>query len=166
MTTIATDGITIAADGRATAGGNIVSDRTKKIIVEDGVIYALTGVEALFRALIDWIKKGADPAAVPKGYDATSLSWALTVISAVGPMGAKRYTSTMPYPDSVDYPFSDGTGHEMAVVLMDAGKSPFEAVRLTCKRDINSGGEIQVVNIAEALGQPALKLVGETPWTP
>lgn len=157
MTTIATDGVTIAADGRACAGGIIVSERTKKIVVSEGVIFALTGTEALFPALVDWIKKGADPAAVPKAHD-PALTWALTVISVAG---AFRYTHSMPHPDTIDYPFADGTGHEMAAVLMDAGKSPCEAVRLTCKRDIHSGGEIQVVNIAEALGlQPALKLVG------
>lgn len=154
MTTIATDGRTIAADGQASANGVRMSRTVKKIVVEEGAVYALCGASAMTRPAIEWIKSGAVPDKQPKGDE---MGWSMLVIKRDS---ALVYTSRSAYPDDVEYPLTMGSGGEIAKGAMVAGKSPESAVVIACDLDINSGGEIQVVNISEALRQAQpLKLV-------
>lgn len=147
MTTIITDGITIASDGMICSGGARVSMKDKKILVEDGVIYALAGTQCLMRPLIDWVKAGADVEKAPKA--GTDNSWGLLVIDR---SGARHYHYQCPYPEPIDLPWATGSGRDWALGALKAGASPAEAVRVACEIDISSGGDIQVIDIAEALG--------------
>ena len=146
MTTIATDGKTIAGDGLRTFCDEITGTNHKKIRIVDGKIYTFTGSAALFSPAIKWYAVGANLKALPKAEDN---HWVLVVIDQ---SGITRITSAMPWPEQFDPPFCLGAGEDFALGAMRAGLSPEEAVRLTAKHFTHTGGEIQVVNIAEALG--------------
>jgi len=151
MTTIATDGKTIAADGMIHRGGTAMVRNGKKIVVHTKdnppAIYGLAGASGMHAALIAWHRRGADPKDVPP--IGSESGWALIVVTAEGCFTAG---DQMPYLCPVDTPFAVGSGSDLAIGAMDAGVSPEEAVRIACWRDTHTGGEIQVVNIAEALG--------------
>lgn len=153
MTIIATDGIHIAADGLSCAGHEIVSTKVKKIAVLNNVIYALAGTGVLFNPLINWHRAGADPAEVPKGV-AADQDWALLVITEKwGKPYFQRYHSKAPYPDDeTPLPIVDGVAGELAKGAMRRGATAEEAVRIACEGSVWCGGDIQVVDIAEALG--------------
>jgi ATP-dependent protease HslVU (ClpYQ) peptidase subunit len=147
MTVVCTDGITIAADSQTTFGDERSFRPTKKIIVENGRIFASSGVSIL-PALVRWHVDGADPHKLPavSGTD----GWFMLMIDR---SGYYYITSAVPYPIQVDPPFAIGSAADFAIGAMDYGASPKEAVAIAIKRSISCGGEIQVVNIAEALGQ-------------
>jgi hypothetical protein len=155
MTIICTDGKTIAADGQETWDGVITSREVKKIHVIDGVIYAMTGASVLGPHVIDWARRGAPEAEKPKnvGHD----EWRLVIIDRGG---ISERNSTTPYLDPmIAPPWAWGADAWLALGAMYAGRSPVETVRMICERTINAGGEIQVVDIAEALGlKPADKM--------
>ncbi len=150
MTTIATDGVTIAADGLRTWGGQIISRRTRKITVADKRVYAFCGTFPLFGPAVKWHCDGADVASVPRGDgEDGNENWWLLVIDRDG---LKRYTSAVPWPDPFSTPFAMGAGGDVALGAMLRGASPEEAVRLVAEHLTHTGGEIQVIDIAEALG--------------
>ena len=153
MTTIAIDphGVHIAADGLITAGGAIEHRDEQKIRVVKGKkgdksIYVLAGTTCMFDALIKWHQDGADAGKLPPAADAR---WSLVVIDAKGP---RHYGHLAAYPERITYPYTVGTGYEYAMGALKAGASAQRAVEIACEIDIHSGGEIQVVNIKEALG--------------
>lgn len=148
MTTIAIDshGVHIAADGLINASGSRITHNARKIRVDSGAIYALAGTTCLFEPLIKWHKAGADPANVPAGLDS---EWALLVVTKDG---AVLFSRDVPYPEQQYYPWTQGTGYRYAMGALKAGASAQRAVEIACEIDIHSGGEIQVVNIAQALG--------------
>lgn len=159
MTTISTDGVTIAADGLACIGNEIVQWNCPKIVVRAGRIYAVTGSDALGRVAIDWHVAGADPSKLPvAGADA---SWSLIVIEGPTPIKtATRYTSAMPYPDVFPLPQAFGSGCEYAMGALLAGASPRESVEIAAKLNCHTGGEIQVVDIATALAGGVTSTIG------
>ena len=147
MTTIAVDTKgTIAADGLGCNDNIRATHSARKIIVEDGAIYALAGTECLMRPLINWVKEGADPDKLPKVGDN---AWGLLVITRTG---AAHYHCKCPFPETVDLPWATGSGREIAIGLLRDGKTARRAVEIACELDVYSGGDIQVIDIAEALG--------------
>lgn len=157
MTTIATDGITIAADGLASIGGEVNGLSETKIVIERDWIYALSGAVAMRDALIEWHQAGAKPADVPGMQDA---DWTLLVIDR---NGLTYFTAKCAYPCKANAPFAIGSGADYASALMHAGYSPQKAVRLIIDKrlDIYTGGDIQVIDIRQALGlnEPGLRAV-------
>ena len=123
--------------------------------MEDGAIYALAGTTCLIRVLIAWIKAGADPQKAPKD---EGINWGILVIDAEG---ARHYSRACPYPEEQEYPFTTGTGRDIALGALKAGATPKEAVEIACRVDVHSGGSIQVVNIAEALGLQPVREAAE-----
>ena len=154
MTTIATDGITIAADSRSTRNREILAGQTQKIIIRNGrSIYASSGATLLRNALIEWHVNGANPKDLPvRGNDTP---WALLVIEAPGDL--TLYDDEAPYPVKLTVPFTMGSGRDFAMGAMLAGASPAEAVKIACAKDIYTGAPVQVVDIAEALGMRTLE---------
>ena len=148
MTTIACDGREIAADGLVTSDNFRMERNARKILVEDGAIYAIAGTQCLMRPLVDWVKAGADPDKLPKFGE---MAWGLLVISRTR---AVHYQSRCHFPEEVSYPFTTGSGREIALGAMRAGRSAREAVEIACEEDVWSGGKILSYNISEALGQP------------
>lgn len=149
MTTIATDGRTIAADGLRVMGSSIVARNEKKIRIRDGRIFAFTGTYAAFEPAVTWYLDGAAPDKRP----ATSADdgWSLVVIERDG--GMAKWSSSAPFAEPMPYPWAFGIDSDFAFAAMMCGKTPVEAIALAAEHNVYTGGEIQVVDIAAALGQ-------------
>lgn len=161
MTTIATDGILICSDGRATSNSDAIQTNDAiKIVQFYGRIYAATGPECLLAPLAEWHNAGADPNSTPvRGEDG---GWALLVIDDhYGEARMRLYDSEAPYPVVVGPPYVMGSGGRWAMGAMLAGVDARRAVEIACLKDVYSGGELHVVNIAEALGLQAVKEAAE-----
>lgn len=144
MTTIATDGITIAADGQVHGGGERLRMNEAKVRVAHGRVYALAGTTAAMAPVMKWHADGADPEKAPKG-----LEWTVVVIEPDG--SAFTYHHDCLYPNVLTMPAAIGSGERFALGAMHAGKSPREAVEIAATLDINTGGTITEINIREAL---------------
>jgi len=147
MTTIVTDGLSIAADGQSTSGSEITRTRSQKILVRHGRVYAFCGGTAIREALIAWHHAGADPATYPVVDD----KFAATMLVLEAPMRGTYYATEVRRPDPVEFPFAMGTGQDFATGAVLAGASVQRAVEIASLRDIYTGGEITVVDIAAAL---------------
>lgn len=150
MTTIATDGRSIAADGLVVLGSEVVSRDAKKLQVVDyersgrhgpPVVYGIAGPIAMFSALIAWHESGADPRGVPPG----ELDWSL-VVARRGLV--QLYSRACPWPQKLGPNAAVGSGEDLALGAMLAGASPREAVAIAAGVDIRSGGAIQVIDLA------------------
>lgn len=145
MTTIATDGKTVASDSRRCCGTELVDDETVKIRQVNGTTYAITGTFPLLLAAIEWHQKGAVPGEQPKGNEKDQ--WSLLVLK---PEGVDRYGWDLPYPDRYPYPQAFGSGASYAMAALKLGKSAREAVEVAKLLDIFSGGEVQVFDLGHA----------------
>lgn len=147
MTTIASDGRTVAADGRRCIGNEIVCDNYRKLVVMEGRVFGITGGLAGGEAGIRWVLAGADPAEVPK----TDPQYSWTVIE-FKVEHCVSWRSSDPYPETTPYPVTFGSGCDYAMAVLDLGFSPPDAVKAAARRNVHTGGEIQVIDIASALG--------------
>ena len=156
MTTIAVTLTEIAADSRATRNHEIASWQSQKIIVDNGVIYAVSGAEDMSEPARKWHAAGADPDKAPKCN--AELGWLLLVIDR---NGMWVYDDKSPHPLKVIAPWTMGSGRDWAMGAMLAGASAKEAVEIACSRDVWSGPPVKVVNIAEALGLSQVREAAE-----
>ena len=147
MTVIAIGEDEIAADGLMCFSQERQRTNFKKIIVLNGTIYMLTGKSAIFQHLIEWHRVGAQASDVPP-MDKDE-NWNLMIMDECG---LNHYSNRSPYPEPLEVPTAFGCGCEYALGAMKAGASPRRAVEIACELNVFCGGEIQVVNIAEALG--------------
>jgi ATP-dependent protease HslVU (ClpYQ) peptidase subunit len=137
MTTIATDGKSVASDSLRVCGSERVDECTRKIRKVDGVVYAFTGDFAAFAAAIDWHKSGAVHGDAPKaGKDG---SWRLLIM---GPDEVTSYVSDLPYPEPYPYPQAFGSGAGYAMAALKLGKSSREAIELAKELDVFTGGPV------------------------
>lgn len=132
MTTIATDGLGVAADGRLMRNDIIVSNsREKAQRLPDGSLLGCAGDSVDVEAFVKWLASGGKR---PKPSDKFS---ALHLTQD----GLFYYSETG---DGIpcDPPFAIGSGCEVAMGAMDAGATPQEAVELASERDPFTGGKI------------------------
>ena len=151
MTTIVTDGKTVAADGLICYGQEKGAQSVRKIVVRtarDGKkrVFAFSGAHAMFAAVAEWFEQGAVPKDVPT---ATDDGWSMLVFEAHRNVNV---FSTCPYPCEFSGVFGIGTGSSYAIGAVFAGASPEKGVLVASRLDRDTGGKIFVVNIAEALG--------------
>lgn len=161
MTTIATDGITIAADGQTLAGWEIINRTTKKILVKDHVIFAVSGLHGLLAPLAAWWLAGCDPNKLPPCTPGDD-GWNLLVIDKdeQGNVRTQLLSHRVPHPYPVPPVFTLGSGADFARMAMLMGADARTAVARAMEIDAGSGGEILSFNIAKALGlAPELALV-------
>jgi ATP-dependent protease HslVU (ClpYQ) peptidase subunit len=130
VTTIATDGRSIAADGRTTAGTEIISDAVEKLeVLPDGSIVGGAGTGVAVRRAIAELYK-SQPDEVDGDYRLLRLY----------PSGAIAvYAYTTQQPQFVEAPFSIGSGGEFARGAMASGASPKKAVRIAHQFDSGTG---------------------------
>lgn len=145
MTTIAWDGLTVAADGLKTRGGylNPTGDFSK-LFVDGAAVYAILGSAALVRPLIDWVKAGANPVDIPKdkGDDRS-------IILVFENKACFAYSTDLPYPEEMFAPDAWGSGGEIAIGAMDAGAHAHRAVQIAAARNPGTGGKITSINLDE-----------------
>lgn len=148
MTTIIVTQDFIAGDGLARNGHDRTLSRSvSKVRTQAGRVYALSGSAAIFDPLIDWHSTGADVEKVPKCSD--QISWSLVALNPDGTLDL--YTKDAPYADRNELPFALGSGGDYALGAIAAGADVRRAIEIAALYDTNTGGDIQVVNIAEAL---------------
>lgn len=143
MTTVACDGHWMAADGLVTNDRNVVVefDAMKVRRLKDGSLLGYSGMYHLGEALAAVIESNKTEVEACGEWDALRLM----------PDGTGLYYCdkhpTLGAPCS--WPATLGTGGELALGAMLAGKTPKQAVEIAAQRDTDTGGTI----ISLALGQ-------------
>lgn len=157
MTTIATDGVTIAADGLRMWGSERRGTDFQKIIMRHGRIYAFTGMAPMMDPMIGWHHEGANVDALPKmGTDA---EWGCLIV--IDRDGIAKYSHGCPYIERFDPPIAFGAGADYAMGAMLAGVGPRRAVEVAASLCYHTGGTIAEVDIAGALGLSQIKEAAE-----
>lgn len=138
MTTIACDGKSMAGDGQREACRTILTTNAVKVQrLGDGRIVGTCGDTALATKLVDWLNGKGDKPEGKAEDDFAAL--------VLGHDGVIEYISGHCIPTIVPAPVAVGSGMDFAIGAMEAGKTPFEAVQIACRRDPNSGGTITML---------------------
>ena len=112
-------------------------------------MFAFTGDFGVFEPAINWyLNDDANPEKAPKA--SKDGNWRLLVAF---PDHVVSYTDTVPYGEEFPYPQAFGSGAAYAMTAMRIGKTAEEAVKIAAELDVWTAGPVQVVNIAETLGQ-------------
>lgn len=140
MTTIATDGKTMAGDGQAEACNTIIcTSRAKVVRLSDGSLFGSAGRGADNIAMAKWLENGCD--GKKPGFKRFS---GLHLF----PDGRLEYWSEdVDVPTPVDAPCAVGSGMDFAIGAMLHGATPEEAVDIAAKRDPGTGGKITVLSL-------------------
>jgi hypothetical protein len=153
MTTIAYDGISIAADSAKFGGERLrISTSAQKIFQRDGKVFATAGNFVLQEPWIKWYLDGHDPAKKPAGVHDREDDIGLWVFD-----GGKlwQFSSELPYPSEVSAPFAMGSGSDFAMGafrlgdVVDRRVTAKEAVAAAIACDPFSGGPVQVIDLRE-----------------
>ncbi len=144
MTTIAFDGRILAADSQATAGNIKTFDAVKVRIVEiaqegshkgEKHYVACCGDMASARAFCDWYRDQAGSVYPKLEEDFHAL--------AIAPHGIAEYWDRLPYGVAAHAPVAIGSGKQIALGAMAAGKNAIEAVEIAKQHDCFTGGEVK-----------------------
>lgn len=136
MTTIATDGLTVAADSRSMRGDVIVSHHAVKLHrQDDGSVVGCSGRTPDCETFRAWLKDGGKRPKPTGGFSAlhVRVDGSVWLFTEVGE-GCR-----------VDVPAAIGSGAEFAVGAMLAGADPEKAVEVAGKRDPYTGGRTEVM---------------------
>lgn len=136
MTTIATDGNSMAGDGRISEGDRISCDDYEKVRkLSDGRIVGFAGNAYNWDEFAGWLENGGDLPKVEDGFSCIVLTPEGQILSYDA--HGRTFVEQAPY--------ACGSGGSYALAAMDLGCSPEEAVEAACKRDLFSGGKITVI---------------------
>lgn len=146
MTTIATDGKTLAADMRVCAGNTIEPWLVSKIRIKGDCVYAMAGHSQLFDVMIKWYEEGHQPRSLPqtpaRAEHKISLGfWAFKEGQLF------ELTYDMPYPMVIGTPAVLGSGRDHALTALVLGYSPEEAVKVAAKLDPFTDSNVQVLEL-------------------
>lgn len=140
MTTIATDGRTMAGDGARFRNDIMVAASAAKVNrLSDGSLLGCSGASHDCIALRLWID-GGEQGHRPRAGSLSGLH--------LKPNGELLYYSEKGPPVPAEIPATAGSGGELALGAMLAGASPAEAVRIAAQRDPYTGGNICVETLA------------------
>ena len=136
MTTIATDGKSMAADGQCQNHRDVIvnTERRKIHRLKDGRIAGGAGNSFDIASWVEWLNAGKEGDCPIESDQFSGLI--LDNSSTVLWVDHKGRETLTPAPIAV------GSGHELAIGAMEAGASPREAVEIACRRDIYSGGAV------------------------
>lgn len=140
MTTIATDGRSIAADGLVTSNGTIFGTTFAKIAkLKDGRIAGSAGSAFDIEPFQAWLESGGDFPNVEDNFDAL----------VIYPDGSCRSFDGKGRSVPEQVPTACGSGRELAIGAMMAGASPKRAVKIASTRDCCTGGKITTLTVGE-----------------
>lgn len=136
MTTIATDGVSMAADGRQKVCDIVSSDEATKLVrLDDGSIMGFAGsIEDIDRAAA-WLNGGNKPK--PRLTECQLL--------VLRPDGSVQQSNEGEDLVSVTRSFAIGSGMMLAIGALDAHATPEQAVGIAAGRDPATGGTITVM---------------------
>lgn len=141
MTTIATDGKSMAGDGRGVACGTIISAQGLKVgRLSDGSLFGMAGAKEDRVPVVEWLENGGKK---PKVQRLSALHLRAD--------GSLWYFNELLNPSGADLPCAVGSGMDLAIGAMEAGASPEMAVEIAARRDPDTGGTITVLHIEPAV---------------
>lgn len=144
MSVIAWDGVTLAADRRASHGGFIHT--TRKILRVRDCLLGFTGPTDFGEQMVAWWIKGGQEKDFPESQRSPD-DWAGLLVIAPGPTIFK-YERT-PFPILVhDRQFAVGSGRDFAMAAMACGRTAAEAVEIACRFDSGCGNGIDELTLA------------------
>lgn len=139
MTTIATDGKTMAGDSQTTADKQRVASRPKVHRLKNGTIVGCSGHATDARAFVRWMDhESGDRPPIGESFEALLLR----------PDGTVEWIDHKFEPVEYLVPMAIGSGGDIALGAMLAGKSPKRAVKIAALRDSCTDGKITVESIA------------------
>lgn len=142
MTTIATDGKSMAADGRVTSCDMIFSEELVKIHrLADGRLVGIAGSGYFHEPFLKWLEEGGEKPKLSDNFEGLVLH----------PDGTACTYDENCYRLPESLPTASGSGRPFALAAMDLGFSPEEAVKAAIRRDTQSGGKITVLHLKPAL---------------
>jgi ATP-dependent protease HslVU (ClpYQ) peptidase subunit len=134
MTTIATDGRTMAGDGRITAHSEVLTDTAVKVHrLPDGRV---VGVAGCSYSCIEFVRYMSEPGASRPQVDDEFTALVMHPDGRVEMMNARMV------PLQIDTPIAIGSGADYATGAMLAGASPVRAVEIAVMKDSGSGGVV------------------------
>lgn len=145
MTTIAWDGLTLAADRRISTDSQ-EAFRARKLADVGGAWVAVAGPIGLCRAFERWIRAldvSPMPAALARAFDAGEVE-ALVVDCASGQVSVY---SGSDLPTEVEGHAAIGSGWQFAKAALELGRTAGDAVRLAMRLDGATGGEVDEVRV-------------------
>lgn len=146
MTTIATDGKSMAGDGLVTSGDAIFGYNLVKVRrAPDGRIAGASGTGYDADAFHAWLANGGDPPKLNEHFEALVLY----------PDGTCRSYDSDCRSIPEELPSATGSGRLAAIGAMEFGAGPERAVEIACARDAMSGGKITVLHLEPALAAVA-----------
>lgn len=136
MTTIATDGRTMAGDGLATDHFDTIVNvaRVKVHRIPDGRIVGCTGNSFDAQSYREWLADGENGDCPVKQEQFSAL--------ILNTDGSVEFVDHKGRRIATPAPAATGSGQDYAFGAMDHGASPGQAVLIACGRDIHSGGVI------------------------
>lgn len=146
MTTIATDGQSMAADGLVTSGGTIFGRNAVKVHkLKDGRIVGIAGCANYIKPFLAWLAEGGELDDIGDDFEALVLNKDGTCFS-YDHKGRSLQE---------ELPTASGSGREIALGAMAVGASPEEAVKAACQRDTSTGGTVMVHSLPARLRRVA-----------
>ena len=144
MTTIAWDGLVLAADKRATNAAGVISLTTKIRRLADDTLLGWSGPIENGLQLADWYTAGADPSAWPACQSDSNFA----VLIVVKPNGTVYEYESLPVPQQVeDSKMAWGSGKMAALAAMHCGMSATAAVEVAAKFDVYTGSETTLLRL-------------------
>lgn len=138
MTTIATDGKSMAGDGLVTSNGTVFGHSFIKIVrLPDGRIAGAAGSAFYLAPFFAWLENGGDAPELGEHFDGIVLS----------PDGSCRTYDEKCRSIPEETPSAVGSGRELAIGAMMAGASPLKAVGIAAERNTSTGGTITALAI-------------------
>lgn len=135
MTTIATDGHTIAADRLVTGGGLVHGTVRKLHRAQDGSVIGVAGTTFIIDAFVRWYNDRDRP----EQFDAKTDNFEALILKPDGTVWCYDQHGNC---YEAGAPSAIGSGSGVAYGAMAAGATPAEAVRIACDRDTCSGGGV------------------------
>ncbi len=142
MTTIAWDGMTLAADRQATVGNAVFM--VNKLHRHGGVMLAYCGDSDSGEEMLAWFKAGAKPEDFPSNQRDNDRFAPLVAISAGEILRFERTPHPVRYPPQK---FAMGSGRDFALAAMHCGKSAAEAVEVAALFDPGTGFGVDTMEL-------------------
>lgn len=156
MTTVVYDPISriMASDSQATLGDMILNTKTDKIFNIRGTLVGAAGRYVQLLAFVDWLDEHLESENLKGLTDRAQITppqeliaedfTAIVVWSDTGEVSIFE-GSRAAFTVADEGPLAIGSGAHFALAALDAGASPVEAVKIAIKRDIYSGGDVQML---------------------
>jgi len=139
VTTIATDGKSMAADRAVTGNGLLHGEMCKIARATDGSIAAVTGTPYLLEAFVRWYDSGTTDPFDPRDDGCEFL--------VLRPDGSVRSYDKFGRWYECGAPAAAGSGSAVAYGALDAGATAEQAVRIAARRDICSGCGVDCMSL-------------------